>query len=233
MTLSKSQGYGFGGLSVNSVAAACKALAIPLCAYARQPRSGSDYDWRGRGEEGHITLSLSEGEDELARKAAIAARGFAEITAKLLPVNIKGKISPAKLMADLLGKPEYSNKIALYAVGDQERLTEVPKRGRQQQDWMRETIPFLGYWLWGSLLHYPGLFVNEVAAASHLNIETESFRRPDVQAIFEAAVYRGPFADPEASRWWRGMLDDIVSNEGSGSHQGESMVTIIAMNEQA
>jgi hypothetical protein len=211
--LSKSQEADFRGLSVNSVAAACRSLTIPVCSYARQQRAGTDYDWRGRWDEGHIALSLSEGEDELARKAVIAARGFAEITTNLPEVKVKGKPSPAKLLATLLDKPEYSDKIALYAVGDRSQLTEIPDKVRQPQDEVKERSTFLGYWLWNSLLRYPGLFVNEVAAASYLNIETESFRRADVQTIFEAAVYRGPFADPNAPQWWRGMLDDIVASE--------------------
>jgi hypothetical protein len=211
--LSKSQASNFRGLSVNSVAAACKSLAIPVCAYARQPRSGTDYDWRGRWDEGHIALRLAEGEDELARKAAIAARGFAEITANLSEVKVKGKITPAKLLAALLGKSEYSDKIALYAVGDQNRLSDIPEKGSQPQGRDKKMSTFLGYWLWDSLLRYPGLFVNEIAAASHLNIETESFRQPSVQTVFKAAIYQGPFADPNAPQWWRGMLDDIVSKE--------------------
>jgi len=211
--LSKSQDSDFRGLSVNSVAAACKSLAIPVGSYARQPKSGSEYDWRGRWDEGHITFSLSEGEDELARKAAIAARGFAAITANLPTVEIKGKKSPAKLLAALLGKPEYSDKIALYAVGDRNQLAVIPDENGQPQDEIKEMSTFLGYWLWDSLLRYPGLFVNVVAAASYLNIETESFRLPEVQKIFSAAIYQGPFADNNAPQWWRGMLDDIVSNE--------------------
>ncbi|HBB89524.1 MAG TPA: hypothetical protein DC047_18115 [Blastocatellia bacterium] len=65
----------FGGLSVNSVAAAARRLAIPVCAYARAFKSDADLTWRARWEEGLIVLSLSEGENELARKAAVAARG--------------------------------------------------------------------------------------------------------------------------------------------------------------
>jgi hypothetical protein len=211
--LSKSQDSDFRGLSVNSVAAACRRLAIPVCSYARQPESDYDYAWRGRWEEGHIVLHLSKGGDELARKAAIAARGFAEIAAKLPEVKVTTKSSPAKILAVLLEKPEYSDKISLYAVGDQNRLTEILAKTQRSQDWVKPMSHFLGYWLWDSLLRYPGLFVNEVAAASHLNIETESFRRSDVQTIFEAAIYRGPFADPNAPQWWRGILDDIVSKD--------------------
>jgi hypothetical protein len=211
--LSKSQEYNFGGLSVNSVAAACRRLAIPVCSYSRRPELQDDYTRRGRWEEGHIVLQLSKGEDEFARKSVVAARGFAELATGLAEVNVESKSSPAQLLADLLEKPEYSDKMGLYAVGDQNRLPEILAKIKQSQDRAKRISHFLGYWLWDSLLRYPGLFVNEVAAASHLNIETESFRRPEVQAIFEPALYQGPFADV-ASQWWRGLLDDIVSKEG-------------------
>jgi len=203
----------FGGLSVNAVAAASKRLAIPICSYARQP-DPEDYEWRGRWEEGHIVLSFSAGEDELARRVVLAARGFADITEGLPNVlTDKHTNSAAKILATLLRKPEFSEKIALYGVGDQNRLSEILAKGKSQPQQVRMMSHFLGYWLWDSLLRYPGLFVNEVAAASYLNIDTPAFRRPNVLAIFDEGVYQGPFADPNNLQWWRGMLDDIVSRE--------------------
>jgi hypothetical protein len=212
--LSKSQSYDFRGLSVNAVATASKRLAIPICSYARQPEL-DDYEWRGRWEEGHIVLRVSEGDDELARRSALAARGFAEIAAQLPQVmRVRANNSPAKILAALLGKPEYSDKITLYSVGDQNRLSEILPKAKQPRRQLQERMTcFLGYWLWDSLLRYPGLLVNEVAAASYLNIATNSFRDSRVQAIFKEALYRGPFADSRKRQWWRGMLDDIVSRQ--------------------
>jgi hypothetical protein len=212
--LSKSQDIDFRGLSVNAVVAACERLAVPVCAYARELESDDDYDWRGRWEENHIVLSFSEGEDELARRAVVASRGFVDIAALLKP-DIPTKSSPAKILADLLAKPEYTEKIALYAVGDQNRLTEILGKAKQTEnrDLIKRLAHFLGYWLWLSLLRYPGVFINEVAAGSHLNIEHDSFQKPDVQAVFKEALYTGPFADPKRPQWWRGMVDDIVANE--------------------
>ncbi len=208
--LSKSQS--FGGLSDDAVAAAAKRLAIPICSYARQP-APEDYKWRARWEEGHIVLSF-ENDEELARKAVLAARGFAEIAAKLPEVmKDKANKSPAKILASLLGKPEYADKIALYSVGDQNRLSEVPPKAKGQGDPAKRMACFLGYWLWDSLLRYPGLLVNEVAAASHLNIAADDFQKSEVRAVFREALYEGPFADPKRPQWWRGMLDDIVSGE--------------------
>jgi hypothetical protein len=207
--LSKSKN--FRGLSVTSVAAAAKKLFLPICSYARQP-DVEEYDWRGRWEEGHIVLSLSEGEDELARRAVLAARGFAEIAAELPKVlQVKSNNTPVKVLAALLGKPEYAEKMALYGVGDQNRLAEVlAKRADQLVPRMTH---FLGYWLWDSLLRYPGLLVNEVAAGSHLNINEENFKNPKVQVLFAEALYQGPFADANKPEWWRGELDDIVARE--------------------
>jgi len=209
--LSRSQDYGFGGLSVNAVATAAKRLGIPVCSYARQP-APEDYKWRGRWEEGHIVLSV-ENEDELARQAVLAARGFSEIAAKLSRVmRRKANDSPAKILAAILGKPEYSDKIALYSVGDQHRMSEIPRKAKNVNLFQKKVACFLGYWLWDSLLRYPGVLANEVAAASHLNIHTDDFRARKVQAVFQSALYRGPFADPKRPQWWRGRLDDIVAH---------------------
>jgi hypothetical protein len=208
--LSKSVTAGFRGLSVTAVAAAAKKLSIPVCSYAREP-DPEHYDWRGRWEEGHIVLPFSDGEDELARRASVAARGFYQITERL-PSVIGGKAnSAAKIMAALLDKPEFSEKIALYGVGDQNRLSEILSQGKRTEQIVRRMSHFLGYWLWDSLLRYPGLLVNEIAAGSYLNISESDFRRDSVQSIFQTALYHGPFEDTKRPLWWRGMLDDIVA----------------------
>jgi hypothetical protein len=208
--LSKSQN--FGGLSDDTVAAAAKRLAIPICSYARQ-HVPDDYYWLACWEEGRIVLSF-ENDEELARKAVLAARGFARIAAGLPGVmKDRASRSPAKILAALLGKPEYSDKIALYSVGDQYRLLEILAKAKDETDRVRRMDCFLGYWLWDSLLRYPGLLANEVAAASYLNIATVDFEKPEVRAVFAEALYDGPFADSKRPQWWRGMLDDIVSGE--------------------
>jgi len=201
----------FTGLSANAVLGATMRLAIPTCSYARQPEVA--YEWRGRWEEGHIVLSFSDGEDELARRASLAAHGFAEIANKLPEVLKDARNNSAsKILAALLGKLEYSEKIALYSVGDQNRVAEIPSQPKDTTPGERRMARFLGYWLWDSLLRYPGLLVNHIAAASHLNIETADFIS-DVQVLFSDALYDGPFADSKRPHWWRGIMDDIVSRE--------------------
>jgi hypothetical protein len=204
----------FVGMSVSAVTGAAKRLGIPVCSYARQP-APEEYKWRARWEEGHIVL-MSGTDEELARQAILAANGFAEIEAKLPQILKEMEIrSPAKILAALLDRPEESDKIALYSVGDQSRLSDIPTKAKHDADPVKRIACFLGYWLWDSILRYPGLLVNEVAAASHLNIAAEDFKKPEVRTVFEPALYGGPFADSMKPQWWRGILDDIVSRANS------------------
>jgi hypothetical protein len=202
----------FVGMSVSAVTGAAKRLTVPVCSYARQP-APEEYKWRARWEEGHIVL-MSGTDEELARQAIIAAQGFAEIEA-LLPriLSEKKSNSPAKVLAALLGMPEESDKIALYSVGDQSRLSDIPSKAKDDQ--VKRIACFLGYWLWDSILRYPGLLMNEIAAGSHLNIAERDFARPEVQALFKSALYHGPFANPAKPQWWRSIVDDVVSRAGS------------------
>lgn len=204
----------FIGLSVSAVAGAARRLAIPICAYARQP-SPEEYRWRGRWQEGHIVLD-DDSDEEMARKAVLAAKGFARLLSRL-PKALRDKAnnSPAKVLAAVLGKPEYADKIALYSVGDQNRLSAIPSEPKKANKLrIKRMACFLGYWLWDSLLRYPGLLVNATAAASHLNIAEKDFRKSSIRRVFREALYRGPFADSARPQWWRGVLDDIVSKEG-------------------
>jgi hypothetical protein len=203
----------FTGMSVSAVIEAAKRLGTPICSYARQPGS-EEYKWRAGWEEGHILLSESD-DDDLARQAILAARGFADIASRL-PELINDELgkSPARALAAVLGKPEYADKIALYSVGDQNRMSEVPFKGKVDEDWVKRIGCFLGYWLWDSILRYPGLLVNEIAAASHLNIATADFGMAETKAVFRDALYSGPFADSSKPRWWRGVMDDLISREG-------------------
>jgi hypothetical protein len=207
-----SQSSGYRGLSVGAVISAGRKLAVPICDYARDP---SPDRWRVRWEEGRINLSLAEGVDEFARRVILIARGFATIATQLPVITrTKANRNPAALLAALLGKPEYVDKIALYSVGDQNRIADMSPPDQEKKEQGRRLVNFLGHWIWDSLLRYPGVLVNEVAAASYLNIATGDFRKPKVRAIFKKALYDGPFADKQRPQWWRGMLDDLVAQSG-------------------
>ena len=52
--------------------------------------------------------------------------------------------------------------------------------------------------------------MNPVAAASYLDIPVSQFDRAPVRQLFSAALYNGPFEDPDDPHWWRRTLDDVL-----------------------
>jgi hypothetical protein len=68
-----------------------------------------------------------------------------------------------------------------------------------------------GYWIRNQLLQFPGVLLNEVAAASYLDVNPKEFKtQPKIQKPFEGALYQGPFGDVNRY-WWTAGLDDTVS----------------------
>ena len=100
--------------------------------------------------------------------------------------------------------------IAAYSSGDQSMVEEVLPASKNDDDARRRQIRLIGYWLWDSILRFPGLILGEVAAASYLNIAVDSFKHPELQKPFAKALYNGPFADKLRPRWWRSTLDELL-----------------------
>jgi hypothetical protein len=215
--LSTAQSY--PGLSEQQVRAAADRLAIPVCGYARGwSDSGKDFVRLAKEREASIVLNYGAGNySELARQAVGVARGFADIAGQL-PARLRElkRTTPGALMAQILGKPEYADKIALYASGDQDRLVSMKKDdGENDAHYHARLSCSLGYWLWDSILRYPGVLVNRTASSSYLNIHENDFQQNDIQELFAKAQYGGPFASSERPQWWRGVLDDIVAENNS------------------
>ncbi len=217
----------YRGLSEQQVRAAATRLAIPECGYARgETGSSVDFVRLSKQQEASIGLDFKPGQEQhLAEQAVSIAVGFAFI-AERMPRTLNelgGRTTPGALMAHILNHPEYADKIALYASGDQDRLVSIKKKDKDEEDalYHRRLSCALGYWLWDSILRYPGVLVNLVAAASYLNIHEEDFKQHDIQEPFTDAQYGGPFAEAERPQWWRGKLDDIVA--GSGLSDGREL----------
>lgn len=203
---------GLTGLSESSVRRAADALGIPECSYQRYDQAAGTPAVEQR--EACISVSLAEGFDKSATQIISIENGFAEIRQKLTAeVKITAKKSPGRILAGILGKPEYAEKIALYASGDQNRLVDVMRiRKATGENQLAQITCVLGYWLWDSVLRFPGVVLNAVAAASYLNIKDDAFGG-DVRQLFESARYTGPFAVAAGELWWRGMLDDLIAVE--------------------
>jgi hypothetical protein len=218
--LSSSKRY--PGLSESAVKRVADSLGIPECAYSRGDQA-EDFLRHAEQREARIVLSIT-GNDKFEEQIVSLAEGFEEIAGKLQSTGESAeKKSPGKLLASILGKPEYADKISLYASGDQNRLASYLRPGKTNKIEKQKSLTcLLGYWLWDSVLRYPGVLVNEVAASSYLNIKLDDFQLADVQGVFAEARYKGPFAGAKEPMWWRGMLDDIVS--GSSLVDGRELV---------
>lgn len=206
----------YHGLSDITIADVADSLATPICYYTREITD----------EERRLLMQLREWQDfkilidyehpdKIASKCKIIYDGFKTIKSsckKILDKNPNIK-SPAELLARILGRPYLQDKIALYAAGDTHMLTEIiPYRDKPEEIREKRMPRLLGYWLWNSIMKFPGILLNEVACASYLNIDVDSFRKKDlVRHLFEKALYTGPFAEYE-SLWWRDDLDDILAN---------------------
>lgn len=202
------------GLSGSVVSRAADELGIPECAYKRY--DPQDEVLISEKKATGIWISLKEGFPVAAEKIISIEKGFAEIRVQASQqMSQASRRSPGKLLAAILGKPEYADKISLYASGDQSRLADIVRVKKASGDTQLAQIScMLGYWLWESILRFPGVLLNQVAAASYLNIREEQFH-DQVQEVFSAALYGGPFHIAAGKHWWRGTLDDIVASENA------------------
>ena len=122
---------------------------------------------------------------------------------------------PPAGLAAILDEPSAESKLALYASGDQLFLREVfpfyePEAAQGDARVLLERLPrLLGKWLRLSILRFPGLLVNEKAAASYLNIAVDDFASTEIRELFEPARYLGPFSDL-SGWWWREELDLLL-----------------------
>ena len=214
----------FPGLSEDTVRRVAEVIGVPECGYARGERDDvSDYIKRGEEREACIRLPLQPSLDQFAQRVVAIANGFVTIADALKALEEK-RLPPAKLLATILGKPEYADKIALYASGDQNRLATVLRAKSNEEEQRRRLACLLGYWLWDSVLRFPGVTVGTIPASSYLNIKQDVFENDNnIKAIFNEARYQGPFAAAKVDMWWRGMLDDIVAE--SGCRDGRELAT--------
>jgi hypothetical protein len=210
--LSRTETY--QGLSEAIVSKVAAQLGTPICKYARGATDELFERQRSWGDAQIILDSADIG--SMAAKISILAHGFLNIRLKLdelLGGNLKTEVrTPAAEMAHILGRAELSDQIALYASGDQKMVAEIlPFADRRRHEELRQRLPSLfGYWLFDSILRFPGLLVNAVAAASYLDISVPDFEG-DVRNAFKSALYRGPFNDKRDPLWWRSDLDTLIA----------------------
>lgn len=201
----------FRGLNDTTVIEVAERLGIPYCLYGNVISDRTKEPWK---EWGYRRILLQFG-DSLGEEVVKVFNGFETLIDKI-DINIEDP-SPARILCTAIGMDGSPSRVNLYEKGAHTQLGGLEYVYSEKDIDIRRLGKMLGEWLWSSLLRYPGVFVNEIAAASYLNIELEKFQESEVQSYFSAAKYSGPFSDLSPF-WWRHELDIILaeSNVGDG-----------------
>jgi len=206
--------YGnYPGLSANAISVVARTLGIPFCQYSRHPmatqREIDRFNTLKRWDSEEITLT-GNGSKEWAGEIAHLWRGFEFIRTEYTNPQI-GKLKPATALATIMGRKDAATRISLYGSGDQSVMTEVFAFVEDgDYDTVAHRMPrVLGTWLRLSILRFPGLLVNETAAASYLNVSTDDLKKEKVRNFFSGARYNGPFSGIE-TWWWRDDLEILL-----------------------
>lgn len=232
----------WGGLSEVAVASAAATLGLPVACY-RQFKPQPEIDLQRIPGDGKIELPAdakdrasrivtiakgfvdlekllvdtqvpqkppNKGKSKSAKAGGVAASPIQRSAAALT--------TPGALMARVLGQPDVATHFDLFACGDQRAIAEILKGQKPDGDALdhvtrRRVVVAMGVWLADLVMAYPGLLVNEVAAASYLDIHKNDFSKAEVRQLFESARYvKMPFADDGQPMWWRHLLDNLLNS---------------------
>ena len=177
---------------------------MPFCQYSRHPdytpREIERYKSLSRWNSEEITLTGGN-EKRWANEICELWRGFEQIREAYKQDEISTLNKPSLALATIMGRPDAATRISLYGSGDQSVMTEVFAFVEDgDHDAVLHRMPrVLGTWLRLSILRFPGLLVNEIAAASYLNVSMDDFTKNEVQDVFSDPRYDGSFSEIEKS----------------------------------
>jgi hypothetical protein len=212
----------YPGLSEAAVCKAAAELGIPVCVYA-SGKSDDVLERQRSGGDGRIVLDAKN----MMSTVPVIAQGMLDVRERLAKILSKtSKSQPAgsaALLAKVLEMSDATDHLALYARGDQKMIAQLlPERRKhpartaahKDVDESKRVATALGVWLYDSVLRFPGLILDRLAASSFLGIDFKSMERPEVRSTFASAEYKGPFFDDAEPMWWRHLLVEILGKAG-------------------
>lgn len=213
--LSKIKAY--TGLSEAAVSRTAERFGVPIALYAQ----GNSFDILSKASfpgDGKIMLRDRQLFDQ-AREAARLAKGFRTLSRAVYRVQAgqRGYVSPGTIAASIMLRPAYSDLVVQFALGNQQALSEILRVAvpRRKASIAKHGVRLIGTWIYDSIMRFPGLLLDSIAAGSYLDI------RPDiltdttkVRDVFSTARYKGPFAERCDPYWWRPDLDDLLLKSG-------------------
>lgn len=196
-----------GPVTRGVVHATCTENNIPLAVYHFV--TGPDERARNlqRWKENEITLDYSDSMSQIANQCFAILKGF--LTIRSIVDSQWGK-NLNEIVSVILRAPQDAEiQIGQYTWGGSKSLELLHLGDRATA--LRGTTTLLGYWIRNQLLQFPGVILDTVAAAAHLDVDHVQFAtKSELQSPFSSALYSGPFGDL-GPFWWTTGLDDILS----------------------
>lgn len=205
------------GLSEVTISAVAERLGIPVCLYATGMNGDLNErtnEWKGQ----KFIMEDGSNSEIIGSKAVIAYKGFQSIRSKIdamISKKLEYKLGISGFMAEILGQQKLINAFSSYSRGSYRSLSTLMDPVSEENN-SRRLSTFLGLWLWDTILRFPGILVNKIAAASFLNLSPETFESNEIQDLITKCKYEGPFHELECF-WWRSMIEEVYLSEGCDS----------------
>ena len=201
------------GLFGTSVVSWCQARSIPVADFSRGnpgalPKEPDLFELRiPNPGDAHGT----------ARYIATLCRGFLNIAAALRGrPELLDRKSPASVLAGILGVPADESQFALYGVrfgaasgALMAKMADAaaPEIQPTNADKAKLLTYIVGHLLVNAVLRFPGPILSEQAFRGY--VASDEADALDVRALFDAALYQGPFAELDRF-YWSSTVDGIL-----------------------
>lgn len=203
-------------LNEPTIANECKRHNVPYCVYNVDTTQKIEKlkSWQDEG----INL-ISRDPELIARQCVGVYHGFDHIKNTVKGIVSKTFLGPTEIVSNVMGAPKESkSQIALYL---ESYYKMVPSEQSKETEFKNYITPLLGYIVYNSILRFPGVVLNETAAASYLDIKVSQFSNPKTQKYFKDALYTGPFNEL-GPYWWKEGLDKLLAEVKTNSEKNQT-----------
>lgn len=185
----------------------CKLSGIPLLAYSNN--ESDMIDRIKKWGERRILIDEVLDPEEIATFAANIFNGFKLLSDGYTGFREGSNKNPFDILFEVMKAPESSHtQIKLYATG---YFDVMPENDEIEEEMKKHFPTLLGYWIYNSLFRFPGVLLNEVAAASYLGIDEEKYsKNEEIRNLFAEALYTGPLGELR-KYWWKDKLDTLLA----------------------
>ena len=196
--------------SESTITEGASLAAVPVCGYSRKSRAVNPGSRLSRLAESTATpmIDIPKEPEKLAEHVVEIYKGNKTIASSMSSIGNAPSLS--KAVSILLEREKQSTYFANYQLTLPVRKGLLDLNDEEGSDSELLLTYIMGLWLYKFILKFPGILLNEQAAAAYLNLKQEDFA--EYSSLFEEFKYKGPFS-MFSSYWWRYDLDDALIRE--------------------